>query len=80
MALIGLNVAIYLYQFFLPAQAEWIMLNKYGVVPAWITGLGDVALPPGWFPRAFTLVDLGLFARRFFAPGRQHAVFMDIRQ
>jgi membrane associated rhomboid family serine protease len=56
LALIGLNIAVYLYQFFLPEQAEWIMLHKYGVVPAWITGLAEMAPPADWFPRSFTLV------------------------
>ncbi len=55
--LVAFNVLVWLYQLMLPPQAERLFIFKYGVVPAFITGLTNLDLPADWFPRVFTLVS-----------------------
>ncbi len=55
-ALMGLNVLVFLYQLGLSPQEEIIFLHQFGVVPGWLTGLAPVLPPPEWFPRPLTLI------------------------
>ncbi|WP_044349657.1 rhomboid family intramembrane serine protease [Dethiosulfatarculus sandiegensis] len=54
--LIVLNVLVFIFQLFMPPKVELIFAHHYGVVPAWLTGLGQIAYPPEWFPRFLTLL------------------------
>ena len=56
MALIALNVAVFIYQITLSERGEIIFLHQFGLVPTWIGG--DSAYPPpaGWFPREITFL------------------------
>ena len=56
-ALIGLNVLVYLFQLSMDQQEERFFLYYLGVVPAWLTGLGDFSAPADWFFRPFTLLS-----------------------
>ncbi|MCB2188006.1 MAG: rhomboid family intramembrane serine protease [Deltaproteobacteria bacterium] len=55
MALIAVNVAVYLYQLTLSGEQDIIFIHHWGLVPGWITGLGRLAPPPQWGSRLVTL-------------------------
>jgi len=56
LALIGANLAAYVYQLWLPVAGENLLLLEYGMVPGFITGLGGPPLPADWLPRPITLL------------------------
>lgn len=64
--LMALNVAVWIYQVTQPEQFERLLIIKYGVVPSFVTGLSDVNLPAGWFPRVFTLLTFQFLHGDFF--------------
>ncbi len=56
LGLVGLNLAVFIYQIVLsPPRAEALFFNL-GLVPAWLTGLAPQAPPPEFVPRPLTLV------------------------
>jgi membrane associated rhomboid family serine protease len=57
LGLIALNLAVYLYQFVLSQPAELLFILDYGLLPGWLTGLGQPSPPPGFLPRPLTLVS-----------------------
>ncbi|KMY66656.1 hypothetical protein AAU61_16210 [Desulfocarbo indianensis] len=57
LGLVAANVVIWLYQLLLPSLSERLLVVKYGVVPALITGLASIDTPADWFPRIFTLLS-----------------------
>jgi len=66
LGIIALNVAVYLYQMVLPAQAELVFAYQYGVVPVWLTG--SLPVPPSlaWLPQPLTLVSAMFLHGGFF--------------
>ena len=57
LAILGLNLAVYLYQLTLSAPAEHVFFMDYGLVPGWFTGMGRPSPPPGFLPRPLTLLS-----------------------
>ncbi|MFH1034851.1 MAG: rhomboid family intramembrane serine protease [Pseudomonadota bacterium] len=57
LGLIALNLAVFLYQITLSPPAETLFLYDYGLVPGWLTGLGQPSPPPGLLPRPLTLLS-----------------------
>lgn len=57
LGLIGLNVAVYIYQLVLPARAEFVFIHQYGVVPVWLTGQAPVPALLAWLPQPLTLIS-----------------------
>jgi membrane associated rhomboid family serine protease len=56
LVLIVLNVVVFVFQLLMPPKVELIFVHHYGVVPGWITGLGQITYPADWFPRFLTLL------------------------
>lgn len=56
LGIIGLNLAVFLYQVWLSPQREEMLIYDLGVVPAWLTGLAAHGPPPDFLPRPLTLV------------------------
>jgi membrane associated rhomboid family serine protease len=56
MGIIGLNLAVFLYQAWLSPQREEMLIYDLGLIPAWLTGLAPHAPPPDFLPRPLTLV------------------------
>ena len=54
-AVIGLNLLVYVFQLGMDQREEVFFLHYMGVVPAWLTGLGDFPAPKDWFFRPLTL-------------------------
>ncbi len=57
LAIIAANVAVYLYQMLLSPPAEALFIMDFGLVPGWLSGLGQPAPPPGLLPRPLTLIS-----------------------
>ncbi len=55
LALILLNLGVYLYQVFQPWPVQQVLVYDLGLVPAWLTGAAVQAPPPGFLPRPLTL-------------------------
>ena len=55
-ALMAVNVLVYLFQFSLSPPAEQLFVFDYGLVPAWLTGAAPVQPPPDFIPRPLTLL------------------------
>ncbi len=56
LGLIVINLTVFFYQFIIPAQAEYVFLHQYGLVPVWFTGQAPVPAPLAWLPQPLTLV------------------------
>jgi membrane associated rhomboid family serine protease len=57
LGLIALNLLVFLYQATLSNPAEQVFVFDYGLVPGWLSGLGQPAPPPGFLPRPLTLLS-----------------------
>ncbi|RJX32677.1 MAG: rhomboid family intramembrane serine protease [Desulfarculus sp.] len=57
LGLIGLNLAVFIYQLLLPPQAEYVFIHQYGVVPLWFTGQAPTPAQLSWLPQPLTLVS-----------------------
>ena len=55
LAVIALNVLIYLYQFSLDPRPETLFVYRFGLVPGWLGSSSPVDLPALWLPRWTTL-------------------------
>jgi membrane associated rhomboid family serine protease len=69
MAVIALNVLIFLYQLTLTERGEIIFLHHFGLVPAWISGTGSMLPPPDWFARELTFITYMFLHGGFFHLG-----------
>ncbi len=56
MAILALNLAVYLHQVLMPPRAELLLVHQYGLVPAWLSSWQAGGRPEWWIPRPFTLV------------------------
>jgi membrane associated rhomboid family serine protease len=57
LGLIALNLVVYIYQFMLSPPAEVLFIHEYGLVPGWLTRLGQPPPPPGLLYRPLTLLS-----------------------
>lgn len=64
--LIGINLAVFVWQLTLGPRSEAIFVHQYGVVPGWLTGLDRPELPDDWLPRFTTLISYQFLHGGFF--------------
>lgn len=56
LGLIGVNLAVFVYQLLLSGPAEQLFLYDYGLVPGWLTQSARQGPPPDFIPRPWTVL------------------------